>query len=129
MEQYLEVLRDIYQSGSDSENRTGIKTRKKFGYQMRFNMTEGFPAVTTKRLAFKQKEVIQDIDMGDLEDAIIKLRKAEEEIIKTKNTSGIQAVTEAIGKLLNGFTATTKLDVERLITILRVHNADPKGNK
>ncbi len=53
MKQYLEVLENIYKNGTDVEGRNG-KTRKVFAQQMRFNLEEGFPAVTTKRLAFKQ---------------------------------------------------------------------------
>lgn len=53
MKQYLDVLQDIYQNGADTEGRNG-KTRKVFAKQMRFNLEEGFPAVTTKKLAFKQ---------------------------------------------------------------------------
>jgi thymidylate synthase len=40
------------ETGQDTENRTGVKTRKIFGCQMRFNMADGFPATTTKKLAF-----------------------------------------------------------------------------
>ncbi len=39
--------------GIDTENRTGINTRSLFGYQMRFDLSEGFPALTTKRLAWR----------------------------------------------------------------------------
>lgn len=52
MKQYLNVLEDIIHNGTDVEGRNG-KTRKKFAMQMRFNLQDGFPAVTTKKLAFK----------------------------------------------------------------------------
>lgn len=52
MKQYLDVLKDIYEHGTDVETRNG-KTRKCFAKQIRFNLEEGFPAVTTKKLAFK----------------------------------------------------------------------------
>ncbi len=52
MKQYLDALKYILENGTDRENRTGIKTRGVFGMQMRFNMKNGFPAVTTKKLAF-----------------------------------------------------------------------------
>lgn len=53
MKQYLEALQYILDNGELVENRTGINTLAVFGYQMRFNLSEGFPAVTTKRLAWK----------------------------------------------------------------------------
>lgn len=52
MKQYLDLLKDIYEHGSDVEGRNG-KTRKVFARQLRFNLEEGFPAITTKKLAFK----------------------------------------------------------------------------
>lgn len=53
MKQYLDALRYIVENGEDVSDRTGIGTRSVFGYQMRFNLQQGFPAVTTKRLAWK----------------------------------------------------------------------------
>ena len=52
MKQYLKALQYCYESGIDVESRAG-KVRKSFGHQMRFNLNEGFPAVTTKKLAWK----------------------------------------------------------------------------
>lgn len=53
MKQYLDALKHIMESGTDKPNRTGIDTRAVFGLPMRFNLREGFPAVTTKKLAFR----------------------------------------------------------------------------
>ncbi len=53
MKQYLDVLREIIEHGVDKPNRTGIDTRSLFLRPMRFNLSEGFPATTTKKLAFK----------------------------------------------------------------------------
>jgi thymidylate synthase len=52
-EQYLETLQDVLGNGADTENRTGVNTRAVFGRQMRFNLLHGFPALTTKRLAWR----------------------------------------------------------------------------
>ncbi len=52
MRQYLDALQYILDNGEDVANRTGINTRAVFGMQMRYNMADGFPAVTTKKLAF-----------------------------------------------------------------------------
>lgn len=53
VKQYLEALQYILNNGEDVNDRTGVGTRSVFGYQMRFNLQEGFPAVTTKKLAWK----------------------------------------------------------------------------
>lgn len=53
MKQYLDLVQDIFDNGSWQENRTGIRTLSLPGAMMRFDLTQGFPAVTTKKLAFK----------------------------------------------------------------------------
>ncbi|MBI2098378.1 MAG: thymidylate synthase [Candidatus Wildermuthbacteria bacterium] len=52
MKIYLDLLQDVLENGVDKSNRTGIDQRTVFGRQMRFNMADGFPAITTKKLAF-----------------------------------------------------------------------------
>ncbi len=53
MKQYLDLVRHIRENGQRRRDRTGTGTLGCFGYQMRFDLTEGFPAVTTKRLFIK----------------------------------------------------------------------------
>jgi len=53
LKQYHKLLKDILEYGENVNDRTGVGTRSIFGYQMRFDLSAGFPAVTTKKLAWK----------------------------------------------------------------------------
>lgn len=50
MRQYLDLLRDVLENGADRSDRTGVGTRSVFGRQVRFDLSVGFPLVTTKKI-------------------------------------------------------------------------------
>ncbi len=85
MRQYLELMRDIYDHGFDVQGRNGA-TRKVFARQLRFNLEEGFPAMTTKKLAFSmmKSELLWFIE-GSGDDNRLKELAGTEKTIWTAN--------------------------------------------
>ena len=102
MKQYHKLLEDILEHGEDVNDRTGTGTRSIFGYQMRFDLSAGFPAVTTKKLAWKSVvgELIWFIEGSTDERRLAELTygKSREELVG-KNTIWT-ANADAQGKAL-----------------------------
>ena len=53
MKQYIDLMRDVFENGVDRDDRTGTGTRSVFGRQMRFDLSKGFPLLTTKKVYWK----------------------------------------------------------------------------
>lgn len=86
MRQYQELLRKVMDEGQDRNDRTGTGTRSLFGTTMRFNMADGFPAMTTKKLAFKavKSELLWFLE-GSSDDNRLKELNSSEKTIWTAN--------------------------------------------
>ena len=54
MKQYISLLENVIRNGVQKEDRTGTGTRSIFGWQMRFDLSKGFPLLTTKKLHLSQ---------------------------------------------------------------------------
>lgn len=83
---YLTLLKKVMDEGVDRNDRTGVGTRALFGETMRFKMDEGFPALTTKKLAFKavKSELLWFLE-GSSDDTRLKELNASEKTIWTAN--------------------------------------------
>ena len=53
MIQYLDLLKNVFENGTIKQDRTGVGTKSIFGWQMRFDLSKGFPLLTTKKLHIK----------------------------------------------------------------------------
>ncbi len=86
MKTYLDLMRKVMDEGVDRADRTGTGTRAIFGAQMRFNLEDGFPAVTTKKLAFKavKSELLWFLE-GSSDDNRLKELNESEKTIWTAN--------------------------------------------
>jgi len=67
MKQYLDLLKDILENGESRDDRTETGVLSSFGHQLRFNLQDGFPAVTTKKLAWKGVVSESREELTDLE--------------------------------------------------------------
>jgi len=79
---YLDILRKVMKDGVDRDDRTGTGTRALFGETMRFTMADGFPAVTTKKLAFKavKSELLWFLEGSDDDNRLKELNGSEKTI-------------------------------------------------
>lgn len=101
MRQYLQALEYILENGRDKNDRTGVGTRSVFGYQMRFNLRKSFPAVTTKKLAWKGvvSELLWMLEGSSDERRLAEIRfeKPREELVGKKTIWTANADKQAAG--------------------------------
>lgn len=103
MYDYSRLLRVVMEDGVDVDDRTGTGTRSVFGHQMRFNLEDGFPAVTTKKLAWKSvvAELLWFLEGSTDERRLAELTygKHREDIIEKKTiwTDNADAQGKALG--------------------------------
>ena len=92
MKQYLDLLRHIRENGTMKSDRTGTGTQSVFGYQMRYDLSEGFPLLTTKKVHLKS--IIHELLWFIAGDTNIKYLKdngvtASSEFISHSHTGGV----------------------------------------
>lgn len=109
MKQYLDALKYILENGVECDDRTGVGTISVFGYQMRFDLSKGFPAVTTKKLAWKAVvgELLWFLEGSDDERRLaeITFEKPRNELVgkKTIWTANADNQGKQLGHLNNDF--------------------------
>jgi len=105
MKEYIKALKDCYNSGIDVDSRSG-KVRKSFGYQMRFDLEKGFPAMTTKKLAWKAvvSELLWFLEGSDDERRLAEILYGEKrENLKDKKTIWSQNANSTYWKSKSNF--------------------------
>lgn len=106
--QYLDLLQKVLAYGTDRSDRTGTGTRSIFGATMRFNMEEGFPAITTKKLAFKavKSELLWFLEGSTFDERLRELNGTDR-TIWTANADEYHTRKRADGRLVDTFPAET----------------------
>lgn len=96
-QQYLELLKFLIDSGDERIDRTGVGTRATFGYQMRFDLNEGFPLFTTKKVFWKTafKEMLWMLSGGD------NIRQLLEQNVKIWTDWPLKRYRDATGKKIS----------------------------
>lgn len=136
---YLDLLQEIIDTGSDRMDRTGVGTRAVFGRQMRFNMQEGFPALTTKKLAFKavKSELLWLVE-GSTDDNRLKELNGSERTIWTANAEAPYWTPKAkfpgdLGRVYGAQWRTWKkpdgTTVDQLAEVIEMIKKDPASRR
>lgn len=100
MQQYLNLIKYVMHEGVDKKDRTGVGTRSAFGTQLKFDLTKGFPAVTTKKLAWRAvvSELLWFIEGSTNERRLCKiLHGTDKEAYRTIWTDNFENQGKALG--------------------------------
>ena len=139
MEQFKHALEHVLKTGVQKTDRTGVGTISTFGYQMRFNLQQGFPAVTTKKLAWKS--VVAELlwflegstDERRLAEILYNTRDAANTTIWTDNANSDYWKHNAkfegdLGKVY-GFQWRNFNGVDQLTNLINGLKSDPDGRR
>ena len=127
MQQYLDLLQHIISTGTDKSDRTGTGTRSVFGYQMRFDLSKGFPLVTTKKVHLKS--IIYELLWFLKGDTNIAWLKENNVKIWDEWADGDGNLGPVYGKQWRSWEGSDKIEVDQVADLIQQLKTNPDSRR